>query len=131
MKELLKKLKPVIFILIVLILTVVTAYPQRVFGGTVVEVINGKTVVIELSSGSKLTAVLQFIEIPEAEQPLHQTVKEHLEKLLLGKTVQFQPRRILKSESVGQLTVERRRYQPANAPRRRGVVCAAGEERAG
>ncbi|MGC2234721.1 MAG: thermonuclease family protein [Pyrinomonadaceae bacterium] len=110
MQELVKEfnrenLKPIIFIIIVLIVTAITAYPQRKFGGTVVEVVNGKTAVIQLSSGNKITAVLQFIEIPEAEQPLYQTVKEHLEALVLGKTVLFQPRRVLQSESVGQLVL--------------------------
>ncbi|MET0752402.1 MAG: thermonuclease family protein [Pyrinomonadaceae bacterium] len=108
MQELVKEfnrenLKPIIFIIIVLIVTAITAYPQRKFGGTVVEVVNGKTAVIRLSTGGKINAILQFIEIPEAEQPLYQTVKEHLEALVLGKTVLFQPRRVLQEGSVGQL----------------------------
>ena len=98
-----ENLKPVIFILIVLILTVVTVYPQNKFGGRVVEVVNGKTAVIQLSTENKVTVILQFIEVPEAEQPLHQTVKEHLGALLLGKTVLFMPRRIVKEGSVGQI----------------------------
>ena len=100
MQELIKEfnrenLKPVIFILIVLILTVVTAYPQRKFGGTVVEVVNGKTAVIQLSTGNKVTVILQFIEIPEAEQPLYQTVKEHLGALTARQNgSEFLPRRM-------------------------------------
>lgn len=110
MQELVKEfnrenLKPIIFIIIVLIVTAITAYPQRKFGGTVVEVVNGKTAVIQLSTGGKINAILQFIEIPEAEQPLYQTVKEHLEALVLGKTVLFQPRRVLQNGSVGQLVL--------------------------
>lgn len=98
-----ENLKPIIFILIVLILTAVSAYPQRRFGGKVVEVVNGKTAVIQAPTGVKIKVVLQFIEIPEAEQPLYQTVKEHLEALLLGKTVEFVAFRVQNSESVGQI----------------------------
>ena len=98
-----KNFKPIAFIVIVLILLAVTAYPQRKLGGTVVEIVDGKTAVIETSTGGKLTVILQFIEIPERDQPLYQTIKEHLEKLILDKTVEFLPRRILTSASAGQV----------------------------
>jgi endonuclease YncB( thermonuclease family) len=111
MQELIKEfnrenLKPIVFIVIVLFLLAVTAYPQRKFGGKVVEVIDGKTAVIQVPTGTKVTVVLQFIEIPEPDQPLHQTVKEHLEKLVLDKTVEFLPRRMLSSASVGQIFLD-------------------------
>lgn len=110
MHELIKEfnrenLKPIVLIVIVLFLLAVTAYPQRTFGGRVVEVIDGKTAVVQVSSGGRLTVVLQFIEIPEPEQPLYQTVKEHLQKLILDKPVEFLPRRILTNGSVGQVFV--------------------------
>jgi endonuclease YncB( thermonuclease family) len=98
-----ENVKPIVFIVIVLLLLAVTAYPQRRFGGRVVEVVDGKTAVIQVPTGGKITVVLQFIEIPEAEQPLRQTVKEHLENLVLGKTVEVMPRRILSNASVGQV----------------------------
>jgi endonuclease YncB( thermonuclease family) len=97
-----KNLKPIIFIVIVLILTAISAYPQRKFGGKVVEVLDGKTCVIELPSG-KLTAVLQYIEIPEPDQPLYGTVKEHLQNIILDKSVEFLPRGLMKDKTVGQL----------------------------
>lgn len=100
-----KNLKPIIFIIIVLILTAISAYPQRKFGGKVVEVIDGKTCVIQLAGG-KLTAVLQYIEIPEPDQPLYDTVKEHLQNIILDKSVEFLPRIVMKDRTVGQLLVK-------------------------
>jgi endonuclease YncB( thermonuclease family) len=108
MNELIKEfnrenLKPIVFILIVLILTAITAYPQSRFGGTVVDVVDGKTAVIEVSMRGRINVVLQFIEVPEAEQPLSQMVKQHLSSLILGKTVEFVPKRILQTGSYGQV----------------------------
>lgn len=100
-----KNLKPIIFIVIVLLLTAISAYPQRKFGGKVVEVIDGKTCVIQLAGG-KLTAVLQYIEIPEPDQPLYDTVKEHLQNIILDKSVEFLPRIVMKDRTVGQLLVK-------------------------
>lgn len=100
-----ENLKPVIFIAIVLFLTAVSAYPQRAFGGKVVKVIDGKTCVIEMSN-RRVTAVLQYIEIPEPDQPLHSKVKEHLEALILDKTVEFQPRGVKQDKAIGKLFVK-------------------------
>jgi len=100
-----ENLLPTIFIVIVLILTAISAYPQRKFGGRVVEVVDGKTCVIQLPAG-RLTAVLQYIEIPEPEQPLHSTVKDHLQALILDKTVEFLPRGVMRDKTVGQLFVK-------------------------
>jgi len=106
MKEDIKEnLKPIIFIVIVLVLTAVSAYPQRAFGGKVVEVLDGKTCVIEMANG-RVTAVLQYIEIPEPDQPLHSKIKEHLEALILDKTVEFQPRGVKWDMTFGKLFVK-------------------------
>jgi endonuclease YncB( thermonuclease family) len=106
MKEDLKEnLKPIIFIVIVLILTAISAYPQRAFGGRVVEVLDGKTCVIEMANG-RVTAVLQYIEIPEPDQPLYNTVKEHLQALILDKTVEFQPGGVKWDITFGKLFVK-------------------------
>jgi len=82
-----------------------TAFSQRLLGGKVVEIIDGKTAIVEIQSSGRLTVVLQFIEIPESEQPLHQTVKGHLEKLILDKHVQVLPRAITQAQTVGQIFV--------------------------
>lgn len=100
-----ENIKPFIFIIIVLALTAITAHSQRKFGGTVTEVIDGKTCVIQLQSG-KVTVVLQYIEIPEPEQPLYQTVKDHFQKLVLEKQVEFLPRIVMNNRTVGQLLVK-------------------------
>jgi endonuclease YncB( thermonuclease family) len=110
MQELIKEfnrenLKPIFFIAIALFLLAVSAYPQRKFGGRVVEIVDGKTAVLQVPTGGRVTVMLQFIEIPEPEQPLYQTVKEHLQALILDKTVEFMPRRILTKGSVGQLVL--------------------------
>ena len=106
MKEIVKEnLKPVIFIAVVLVLTAISAYPQRKFGGRVVEVIDGKTCVIEVPGG-KLRVVLQYIEIPDPEQPLHQTVKEHLRGLILDKKIEYVPRGVTTDRTVVRLFVQ-------------------------
>lgn len=100
-----KNIKPIIFIVVVLLLTAISAYPQRNISGKVVEVIDGKTCVIQMPT-NKLTVVLQYIEIPEPEQPLYQTVKEHLQTLILGKTVEISPRGVVNDRTVGQIWVK-------------------------
>lgn len=95
--------KPTVFIIIVLCLLAISAYPQHRLGGKVVEILDGKTVAIELFSGGKLIAELQHIEVPEPEQQLHQRVIEHLQKLVLNKNVEFRPLRIVNAKTVGQI----------------------------
>ncbi len=99
-----KNLRQVLFVALILML-VGSGYSQSTMSGKVVEVIDGKTVVIEISSG-KLTAELRYIEIPEREQPLYWTVRDHLEKLVLGKRVEFHPKGIMFAKTVGQLYVD-------------------------
>lgn len=99
-----KTLKPIVFIAFVLVLTAVSAYPQLKFVGKVVDVTDGKTFVIEMPSG-KLTGVLQYIEVPDPEQPLHQTVRDHLRNLILDKRVEFMPRGVMQTSTVGRLFV--------------------------
>src|SRR5688572_23468736 len=91
----------------VLIITLIFAsfgYSQSTLTGRVVEVLDGKTVVIEISSG-RLTAVLQYVEVPEPEQQLHGTVREHLEKLVLNKDVVFRSTGLGQGRTFGQLYV--------------------------
>jgi endonuclease YncB( thermonuclease family) len=99
-----KNLRQVLFVALILML-VGSGYSQSTMSGKVVEVIDGKTVVIEISSG-KLTAELRYIEIPEREQPLYWTVRDHLEKLVLGKRVEFHPKGLMSAKTVGQLYVD-------------------------
>jgi endonuclease YncB( thermonuclease family) len=100
-----KNLKPVIFIVIVLFLTAISAYPQRKFGARVIEVIDGKTCVLQVPGG-KLTVLLQYIEVPDPDQPLFNTVKQHLEGLVLDKAVEFMPRGVIRDRTVVRLFVK-------------------------
>ncbi len=93
----------VIFIVLVFALT---AFSQRRLSGKVLEVVDGKTAVVEVvSTGGKLSVVLQYVEIPESEQALHSTVKEHLEKLILGKDVLLTVKGVVNTRTVTQLFV--------------------------
>ncbi len=79
------------------------AFAQQRMSGTVIDVTDGKTVVIELGTKNKVTAQLDHIEIPEPEQPLSETVKVHLRNMLLGKNVEFFAREVLKTKFVGKM----------------------------
>lgn len=81
-----------------------SCFSQHRLGGKVIEIIDGKTAVVKLSNGLNLTVILQYIEVPEYDQPLSQIVKDHLEKLILNKSVQINPRGIKDDKTVGQLT---------------------------
>jgi endonuclease YncB( thermonuclease family) len=83
-----------IFLTLFVAIFAISAFAQRNFAGKVVEVVDGKTVVIELTGGGKMTAALQYIETPEADQPLTREVKQHLGQLVLGQVVEFRAQRI-------------------------------------
>ena len=79
-----------ILIVVVLLLLVLSAHAQQTFTGKVVDVVDGKTFVIE-TGGGRVTGTIQYVEVPEPEQPLSRIVREHFEKLVLGKTIVFMP----------------------------------------
>jgi len=69
------------------------AYPgqaQQSMTGRVVSVLDGKTFVLETASG-RLHGAVQYIDVPEPEQPLSRLIREHVERLLLNKEVAFHP----------------------------------------
>lgn len=93
-------------IVLSLCLTLICAFSisaQRRFAGKVVEVLDGKTAIVQLNNGGKVRVVLQFIEVPEPEQQFSQTVKEHLAKLIVGKNVEVNPRGFTSNETFGQI----------------------------
>lgn len=90
---------------IVLLLAARSDLSQNRFTGKVVAVEDGKTVVLEIASG-KVTAMLQSIEIPEPDQPLRQTVKDHLGVLTLGKTAELQLIGMTPGKLTGRLFVD-------------------------
>ncbi len=79
------------------------AFAQTRVGGRVVKVIDGRTVIIETPNNSRLTAELQYIEVPEAAQPFHQIAKDHLQTLVLDKRIEFRARGLSQIKTVGQL----------------------------
>ncbi len=92
-----------IFLAIIALIFVPTAFSQQTFVGKVVEVVDGKTAVIELETKKRVTAELEYIEIPEPEQQMRDTVKNHLQNLLLGKTVEFVARALMPTRLVGKI----------------------------
>lgn len=93
-------------ILIIILIASLDAFSQRSLSGKVVEVIDGKTAVVEIGTSGKLTVVLQYVEIPEPEQPLHDLVKEHLAKLIMGKPATVVPKGVVNSSTVARLFVD-------------------------
>ena len=92
-------------IIAAIFITVNASFGQSRIGGRVVEVFDGKTVSIEMPNGSRLTAVLQYIEVPEPDQPLHKIAAEHLSALVLDKKVEFRARSITPLKTAGSLYV--------------------------
>ncbi len=78
----------------------VSMFSQRTFSGRVVDIVDGKTFVVESDSG-RLTGTIQYIEVPEPEQPLNRIVRDHLQKLVLGKTIVFLPNGYTPKAAVG------------------------------
>ncbi|NOT48167.1 MAG: thermonuclease family protein [Acidobacteria bacterium] len=79
-----------ILIIVVVLLLVLSAHAQQTLRGKVVDIVDGKTFVIETESG-RVTGTIQYVEVPEPEQPLSRIVREHFQQLVLGKTIVFTP----------------------------------------
>ncbi len=82
------------------------ALAQSRVGGRVVEILDGKTLVIEMQNRSRLVAELQYIEVPEAGQPFHQIAKEHLHALVFDQKVEFRVRGLRQTTTIGQLLLK-------------------------
>jgi endonuclease YncB( thermonuclease family) len=81
-------LKKSLFIsFIFIVFSLQTAFSQGLINGTVVDVIDGRTLVVLNAVGKNINVRLRFLEIPEAEQPLSDVVKNHLKDLALGKKI--------------------------------------------
>ncbi len=64
-----------------------TAFSQGLINGTVVDVVDGRTLIILNAVGKNINVRLRFLEIPEPEQPLSDVVKNHLKDLAVGKKI--------------------------------------------
>ncbi|MCY7375076.1 MAG: thermonuclease family protein [Pyrinomonadaceae bacterium] len=95
-----------LFSIVLSLLLANTAFAQSTIGGQVTEIVDGKTVVIETYANGKITAELQYIEVPEAEQPFHQIAREHLGVLVLNQKVELKARGFTPTRTVGQLFVK-------------------------
>ncbi len=89
-------------ILLALLLTNL-AFAQSKLFGKVVEVIDGRTIVVEPQLKVKITIRLQYLEVPEVEQQLHSVVSDHLKKMVLGKTVAFETIGMQDDRSIGRV----------------------------
>lgn len=94
-----------VFLFLVTFALVGSAFSQSKLSGKVIDVLDGKTAVVQMGTSGNLTIVLQYVEIPEAEQPLNAVVKQHLTSLLLGKNVLLLPRGVVESKTVAQVFV--------------------------
>jgi len=91
------------FVTLLIAFTINASAQFLTLGGEVVEVIDGKTIVVASATG-RVKVELQFIEVPEPEQQLHQTVKTHLEKMLMGKVVEYKPSVLHSDRTIGRVT---------------------------
>ena len=81
------------------------ASSQNRLSGQVVDVVDGRTVVIDIST-ARMTVVLQLIEVPEPGQQLNKEIVDHLRDLLLGKAVEFKARSIVGSKTIGMVLLK-------------------------
>lgn len=91
--------------LILILVSVAAAFGQMASPGEVVEVIDGRTVVVKIPTGN-VRVELQYIDVPEVGQPMQATVRDHLSALVLGKTVLFRPLMFSAGRSVGKLVLK-------------------------
>ena len=99
-----KKYFPSILASFAILVFAVSAAAQMTVTGEVIDVIDGKTVIISIPTG-KVRAELQYIDVPVTGQQLSETVKEHLRNLVFGKIVAYRAQTLFKDRTVGRLLV--------------------------
>ena len=97
--------KKTLSLLFVIVFFSVNLFAQRAITGSVTQIIDGRTVTVEAPPNQKYTVQLQYIEIPESEQPLFATVKEHLEKLLLNKSINLKLIQMTQGKWIGKIFI--------------------------
>ncbi len=80
----------------------ISAMSQVAVPGQVVDVLDAKTVVIAVAAGD-VAVELQYIEVPPADQPMHNSIKKHLRDLVLGKRVEYYANQLSYDRTVGRL----------------------------
>ena len=89
-------------LLLSLVLLFVPCFGQLSNGGEVVDVVDGRTMIVA-TGGGRVKVELQFIEVPEAGEQFYDAVKGHLRRMLVGKAVEFKPREILSGRVIGRV----------------------------
>lgn len=97
-------IRPILTVIFI-VAAAASVYSQRNFVGRVAEVIDGRTVVLELESG-RVTAQIENIEIPAADDPMHAVVTQHLSRLVLEKVVEFRPNGMAFKRTFGQVYID-------------------------
>ena len=94
-----------VFTFLAFLVFAASASAQLAIPGEVVDVIDGKTVLVAIP-GSKVKVELQYIDVPEQGQQLSDTVTAHLRSLVIGKSVEYRPKTLLKDRAVGRLMIK-------------------------
>lgn len=89
-----------ILLLTITFLIASAAVAQNGVTGKVVDVLDGKTLVMQTSAG-RVTIELQYLEVPEQGQPFYSIAKDHLSKLAVGKFVEHKTHRLIRGISIG------------------------------
>lgn len=85
----------------VVVVCAFAAYGQTSLPGEIVDVLDGKTVVIVIPNG-KVTVELQYIDVPVSGK-MGDTVREHLKRMLLKKRVSYRAKNFEGDHTTGQL----------------------------
>jgi endonuclease YncB( thermonuclease family) len=95
-------MKRSIFFLLLVTICVASATAQFRNGGEVLDVVDGKTVIVAVPTG-QVTLELQYIDVPEPGQSLHGIVRDHVRTMLLGKSVELQTKSFTRGKAMGKL----------------------------
>jgi micrococcal nuclease len=98
-------MKRTILALLLASICAASAAAQLGNGGEVVDVIDGRTVIVAVPTGN-VTLELQYIDVPAPGQALHSVVKDHLRKMLVGKSVLIQTKGFTPGKAMGKLTFQ-------------------------
>lgn len=88
-------------VFIFVVLSLQTAFSQGLINGTVVDVIDGRTLIVSNATDKKINVRLRYLEVPEPEQPLSDVVKNHLKDLALGKKIYVTNVRLFANYTLG------------------------------
>ncbi|MEO8041158.1 MAG: thermonuclease family protein [Acidobacteriota bacterium] len=93
------------FLIFIVGICAISIGAQASLTGTVAEVLDGRTIVLETSAG-RVAAQLQYVEVPEQGQPLFSSTKAHLANLARGKVVELKTQRIVSGKAIGWVTID-------------------------